>query len=92
MEDKIEKPKQAIKHPMIDMLLLGVKAGGGYKYRERLGRIPNQQLPSFIASCERQLRTMAARLLVAEKMLREEPPSYHARWEEYQRRYKEALE
>ena len=51
------------------VLLDGVRAGGGYKYRERFPQITNQEMPAFVASSEARIRAMARKLTVAEVML-----------------------
>jgi len=65
----------------MDVLLDGVRASGGYKYRERFAQISNQDLPAFVTSCEAQLRAMACKLAIAETMLHEWAPW----WETYVR-------
>jgi hypothetical protein len=73
----------------IDILLLAVEAGGGFKFRQFF-KLSNQDMPAFIAGCEAGLRQMASSLAVAETMLKEPAPSVHPRRDEYQRRRAEA--
>ena len=67
---------------MLAVLLDGVRAGGGYKYRERFPQVTNQDLPAFVANCEAQLRAMARKLAIAEEMLAVWCPW----WEDYVRK------
>lgn len=83
-------PEQRISIKPIDLLILAVKASGGYKYRAMMQMQDGQELDSFIANAEARLRFIAHSLEVAEAMLREPPPSmWHSRWEEYQERLAE---
>ena len=76
----------------IDLLILALRAGGGYRYRTMLPAQDGKNLNTLIATAEIQLRFMAKSLEVAEAMLREPPPSMvHPRWDEYQSRREEAL-
>jgi len=76
----------------IDLLILALRAGGGYNYRSMLPIQDGKNLNTLIATAEIQLRFMAKSLEVAEAMLREPPPSMvHPRWDEYQGRLEEAL-
>lgn len=70
-------------------LIVVCKATGGYKWRERI-RLSDREIDRLMASCEQRLLDMAHRLAIAERMLKEPPPSIHSRWGEYQRRQKEA--
>lgn len=76
--------KKAVEKARREMqtLITVCKATGGYKYRERI-RLSNKEIDRLMASCEQRLLDMAHRLVVAEMMLREPPPSIHPRWEEY---------
>jgi len=69
----------------LDRIILGIKAKGGYKYREYF-KLSDHELDLFLANCEKQIRIMAISLVIAEAMLREPPPSIHPRWEEYLKR------
>jgi len=69
-------------------LIVVVKATGGYKWRSRI-RLSDREIDKLMVTCEQHLLGMAHRLAIAETMLREPPPSYHSRWEEYQLRIKE---
>ena len=66
---------------LMTVLLDGVRAGGGYRYRERFPQVANQDLPAFVAACEAQVRGMARRLAIAEVMLAQWAPW----WESYVR-------
>jgi len=70
-------------------LILVCRATGGYKWRERI-RLSDREIDRLMAGCEQHLLDMAHRLAVAERMLKEPPPSIHPRWDEYLRRVKEA--
>jgi len=86
------EPKLKIALKPIDLLILAVKAGGGFKYRAMLHLQEGQEVDAVIAGAENRLRQMAFRLEVAEAMLREPAPSMvHPRWDEYQGRREEAL-
>jgi len=82
--------KTAVKKARREMqtLILVCRATGGYKWRERI-RLSDREIDKLMAGCEQHLMGMAHRLAIAETMLREPPPSYHSRWEEYQLRIKE---
>ena len=69
------------KPDMLTVLLDGVRAGGGYKYRDRFPQVSNQDLPAFVASSEAQIRAMARKLAIAEVMLATWAPW----WERYVR-------
>jgi len=69
----------------LDRTIKGIKAKGGYKYREEF-QLSDHELDLFLAKCEQRLRIMAISLIVTEAMLREPPPSIHPRWDEYIRR------
>jgi len=75
----------------IDAIVLALKASGGYKYRERI-QLSGPELDVFVATAEARIRELYRHLQVAEKMMREPPPSsnHMPRWEEYLRRCKEA--
>lgn len=74
----------------MELMILACKAKGGYRYRERL-RLSDKELEGLLAACEMRLRMLAVSLHVAQAMLREPPPSYHARWDEYQGRVADAV-
>lgn len=61
----------------IDATILALKASGGYKYRAMIA-LSGLELDRFVEG--------------AEAMLRQPPPSYHARWEEYEGKCREVLE
>lgn len=72
------------------VLLLAVKASGGYKYRERIP-LSGPELELLVHDAERFIREIATRCVVAEHMLQEKPPHFHCRWQEYQNRLAEVL-
>lgn len=74
----------------MELMILACKAKGGYRYRERL-RLSEKELEELLAACETRLRMLAVSSHVAQVMLREPPPSYHPRWEEYQGRVADAV-
>lgn len=73
-----------------DDMILACKAKGGWKFRERF-RCTDIELEKLLKKCEKKLPKMAVSLVVAEAMLREPPPSFHSRWDDYQRRLKDAI-
>lgn len=82
--------EQRISIKPIDLLILAVKASGGYRYRAMIHLQEGQEFNTVAAAAEERLRRMASCLEVAETMLREPPPSmWHSRWEEYQERLAE---
>jgi len=74
----------------MQLMILACKAKGGYRYRERL-RLSEKELEELLEACEMRLRMLAVSHYVAQAMLREPPPSYHARWDEYQGRVADAV-
>lgn len=70
-------------------LALAIKANGGYRYRERL-KVSEIEAKQICENSEMVLRELMMRLGVAEAMLKEPPPSFHARWDEYQGRLADA--
>lgn len=73
-----------------DVLIAACKAKGGYKYRESF-QCSDRELELILRKSETQLRWIMISLLIAEKMMKESPPSIHPRWDEYERRRKEAI-
>ncbi len=71
-------------------LILIVKATGGYKVRSQI-KLSDLELQQLMPLAEKDLRRLAVRVAVAERMLGEPPPSIHARWDEYQQRQQDAL-
>ncbi len=72
-------------------MILIVKATGGYKVRSLI-RLSDLELQQLMPLAEKDLRRLAVRVAVAERMLGEPPPSIHARWDEYQQRQQGALQ
>jgi len=86
MEKLIAQVHHAINN--LALVVLVVKAKGGYKYRERIKKTDGE-IAELENTCEDILVDMAVRVTVAEAILREKPPHYHERWEDYQTRLKE---
>ena len=74
----------------VDIMILAIKATGGYKVRKRF-RLSDREIDRLCTTSEAAMRGMAVYLVVAEEMLQEPAPSIHPRWEEYQRRRAEYM-
>ena len=74
----------------VDVMILAIKATGGYKMRKRF-RLSDREIDKLCAASEPAIRTMAASLVVAETMLQEPAPSIHPRGEEYLQRRADAM-
>ena len=74
----------------IDLMILAIKATGGYKVRKTF-RLSDHEIDKLCVRSEPAVRRMAVNLLIAEAMLEEPAPSIHNRWEEYQRRQADML-
>jgi len=74
----------------IDIMILAIKATGGYKMRKRF-RLSDREIDKLCATSEPAIRQMAVSLIVAEAMLQESPPSIHPRGEEYLQRRAECM-
>jgi hypothetical protein len=72
-----------------ELLLLALKASGGYRFRALI-KLSDTELDRVVETSSEALRDLCIRVTVAERMLQEKPPSYHERWDEYQGRLKEA--
>lgn len=76
----------------IEALILGLKASGGYKFREQIQLQDGLELDTFVAGAEQKIRFLAYALTVAEQMMQEPAPSIHPRWGEYQDRLRRGLQ
>ena len=88
MGEELKNAKKILKN--LDVIILAIKATGGYKFRQRF-QLSDRKIDQLCATSEPDIRKMAVSLIVAEAMLRELPPAIHPRWEEYQRRRKECM-
>jgi hypothetical protein len=76
----------------LDNVLIGIRATGGFKYRERLNN-SDLDIAAFCEQAERKLRKMVCCAIVAETVLME-PDGYSGenRMRRYAERVKEVLE
>lgn len=74
----------------IDLMILAIKATGGWNERERF-RLSKHEIDQLCATSEPKIRRMAVNLIIAEAMLQEPARSYHPRWDEYQQRQMDIL-
>lgn len=76
----------------LDNVLIGIRATGGYKYRDRLA-MTDGDIGAFCESAERKLRKMVCCAIVAETVMME-PDGYAGenRMRRYAERVKEVLE
>ena len=74
----------------IDLMILAIKATGGWKERKKF-RLSEHEIDQLCAASEPKIRRMAFNLIVAEAMLEEPAPSIHPRWDEYQQRQADML-
>jgi len=79
--------KKAMKN--VDTLILVIKAKGGWDYRKQI-LLSDVELSKWNGTAENDIKDVFIRAIIAEEMLRENPPSIHSRWAEYQNRLKEA--
>lgn len=89
MRGELQTAKQVLKD--LDRMLLAIRATGGYYVRKDIP-LSKHKIDRLCEESEPKIREMAVRLVVAETMLQEPPPSLHPRWKEYVRRRKECLE
>lgn len=83
MDRLIAQVRHAINN--LGLIVLVVKAKGGYKFREKIKK-SDKEIDELENTCEDILVDMAVRVTVAEQMLREKPPHWHCRWDDYQSR------
>jgi hypothetical protein len=87
------EPKALCKHALdvrmqeLDKILIGIRATGGYKYRDKLTNT-DQEITAFCEGAERTLRRMVCCAVVAETVMME-PDGYSG--ENRMRRYAERL-
>ena len=74
----------------LDLLILAIKATGGYKYQEKF-RLSEKEIADYVVQGRHDLRKVIISLYVAEEMLKSQPVSSHSRWKEYLERRDEAM-
>ena len=67
-----------------------IKGAGGYRWREPF-KMSDLEYLQFYTETIGKFQLMVVSLTVAEQMMAEPAPSYHARAEEYKRRVREAV-
>lgn len=67
-----------------------IKAKGGWKHRQEI-KLSDQELLERLPKAESELLLLAIHAAVAERMLREPPPSIHPRTDEYAQRVEDVL-
>jgi len=85
---ELQTAKQTLKN--LDLMLLAIKATGGYKVRKNIP-LSERRIDRLCEESEPKIRLMAIFLIVAETMLQEPAPSIHPRWKEYVRRRAECM-
>jgi len=88
MGEELQTAKQILKN--LDQMLLAIKATGGYYVRKDIPLSENR-INKLCKESEPKIRKMVIRLVVAETMLQELPPSLHSRWDEYHRRLSDCI-
>ena len=83
MGGELQDAKKVLKN--LDVMILAIKATGGYKFRQRF-QLPDREIDKLCVQSEPAIRKMVVSLIVAEAMLQERAPSIHPRWEEYLQR------
>ncbi len=90
--DKSELQKQiGILLKALDVRINAIKGAGGYRWREPF-KMSDLEYLQFYTETVGKFQLMVVSLTVAEQMMAEQAPSYHARAEEYNRRVREAVE
>lgn len=74
----------------LDQVLLGVRATGGFKFREKI-RKPTGEINAFVESAEKKIRGLTISSIISLSMLAERDFFGRNRLEEYQVRVQEAL-
>ena len=83
MGGELQDAKKVLKN--LDVMILAIKATGGYKMR-KMFRLSDREIDRLCTTSEPAIRKMVVSLVVAEAMLQEPAPSIHPRWDEYLRR------
>ncbi len=75
----------------LDTRINAIKGAGGYRWREPF-KMSDLEYLQFYTETVGKFQLMVVSLTVAEQMMTEQAPSYHARAEEYKRRVQAAVE
>jgi hypothetical protein len=88
MGGELQNAKKILKN--LDVMILAIKATGGYKFRQRF-QLSDRKIDQLCATSEPAIRKMVVSLIVAEAMLQEPAPSIHPRRDEYIQRRAECM-
>lgn len=85
INDKIGKLVKSIN----DHIVI-IKGGGGFRYRAKF-QLSDVEFDKIYAEAVSKIHILGIGIIVAEEMLREPPPSFHSRWDEYKKRVSESI-